>query len=334
MPFTDTLYAKKVLSLQKILFFYLLNFPTQTKKRKQQRSVKQQELAPYYIMHEILNEITRLEPLDIFYIGERHKTYFEYPPHCHEEFELNFVENAAGVSRVVGDSRETISNLDLVFITGSKLVHVWEQGSCPEQDIHEITLHIAPDAFRGSFMDKRYFGSIRRMIERAQRGLAFPESAIQVMKEDIINLAHSADSFAAVMRLFNLLYRMSLVEDAHELSSSSFSETEESAEDERITQVREFIAKNYHRNITSQEMADLACMSPESFSRFFHHRTGKTPNRYIIDYRLGIAARLLLTTQLPISEIGFSCGFNTLSHFNRLFRESKGCTPSEFRERF
>ena len=180
--------------------------------------------------------------------------------------------------------------LDLVLITGSKLVHIWEQGTCPEQDIHEITIHIDPDIFRGALMDKRALASIRRMIERAQRGLAFPEPAI--------------------------------------LSSSSFVDAKEENEDERVRQVKEFIAKNYMNDIGLKEMADLACMAPESFSRFFRNKTGRTPNRYLIDYRLGIAARLLLTTQHPVSEIGFSCGFNTLSHFNRLFRESKGCTPS------
>ena len=285
-------------------------------------------------MKEFFNEITHLEPLDIFYVGDRHKTYFEYPAHCHEVFELNFVENAAGVVRTIGDSHEQIGDLDLVLITGSKLVHIWEQGTCPEQDIHEITIHIDPDIFRGTLMDKRALASIRRMIERAQRGLAFPEPAIRLLREDIINLAQSNDSFASVIRLFNLLYRLSLVEDAHELSSSSFVDAKEENEDERVRQVKEFIAKNYMNDIGLKEMADLACMAPESFSRFFRNKTGRTPNRYLIDYRLGIAARLLLTTQHPVSEIGFSCGFNTLSHFNRLFRESKGCTPSEFRERF
>ena len=285
-------------------------------------------------MRESFTEITRLEPLDIFYVGDRHKTYFEYPAHCHEVYELNFVENAAGVERTIGDSRETIGNLDLVLITGSKLVHVWEQGTCPEQDIHEITIHIDPDTFHGTLMDKRAFASIRRMLERAQRGLAFPEPAIQILREDIINLAQSNDSFASVIRLFNLLYRLSLVENARELSSSSFVNAREENEDERVRQVKEYIAQNYTRDIALQELADIACMAPESFSRFFRNKTGRTPNRYIIDYRLGIAARMLLTTKHSVSEIGFSCGFNTLSHFNRLFRESKGCTPSEFRERF
>lgn len=285
-------------------------------------------------MRESFTEITRLEPLDIFYVGERHKTYFEYPAHCHEEYELNFVENAAGVVRTIGDSHETIGNLDLVLMTGSKLVHVWEQGTCPEQDIHEITIHIDPDTFHGALMDKRAFVSIRRMLERAQRGLAFPEAAIRILREDIINLAHSNDSFASVIRLFNLLYRLSLVDDARELSSSSFVDAREENEDERVRSTKSYIAEHYMNEIPLKELADRVCMASESFSRFFRNKTGRTPNRYIIDYRLGIAARMLLTTRLSVSEIGFSCGFNTLSHFNRLFRESKGCTPSEFRERF
>lgn len=285
-------------------------------------------------MRESFTEITRLEPLDIFYVGERHKTYFEYPAHCHEVYELNFVENAAGATRTIGDSHETIGNLDLVLMTGSKLVHVWEQGTCPQHDIYEITIHIDPDIFFSPLMDKRAFVSIHRMIVRAQRGLAFPESAIRILREDIINLAHSNESFASVVRLFNLLYRLSLVEEARELSSSSFIDSREENEDERISKTKEYIAANYMHDISLQELAGLVCMASDSFSRFFHKKTGRTPNRYIIDYRLGIAARMLLNTKLSVAEIGYSCGFNTLSHFNRLFRETKGCTPSEFRERF
>ena len=285
-------------------------------------------------MRESFTEITHLEPLEIFYVGERHKTYFEYPPHCHEVYELNFVENAAGATRTIGDSHETIGYLDLVLMTGSKLVHVWEQGTCPEQDIYEITIHIDPHTFRGAIIDKRAFASIRRMLERAQRGLAFPEPAIQILREDIVNLAQSNDSFASVVRLWNLLYRLSLVEDARELSSSSFTEAQELTEDIRVEKIKQYIAKNYMKDISIQDLADMICMNVDAFSRFFKNKTGRTPNRYLIDYRLGVAARMLLQTKHSVSEIGFACGFNTICHFNRLFRESKGCTPSEFRERF
>ena len=127
---------------------------------------------------------------------------------------------------------------------------------------------------------------------------------------------------------------MLLVEDARELSSSSFVDSREGNEDERVRLVKDYITANYTHDVSLKDLAGLVCMSEDSFSRFFKNKTGRTPNRYLIDYRLGIAARLLLDTQLSVAEIGYSCGFNTLSHFNRLFRESKGCTPSEFRERF
>ena len=57
-------------------------------------------------------------------------------------------------------------------------------------------------------------------------------------------------------------------------------------------------------------------------------------SEYIIDIRLGQAARRLVDTIDSISEICWSCGFNNLSNFNRLFRSRKGCTPTEFREKY
>ena len=50
-----------------------------------------------------IREITPLSDKDCFYIADRHKKEFTYPMHCHREFELNFVEHAPGVRRVVGD---------------------------------------------------------------------------------------------------------------------------------------------------------------------------------------------------------------------------------------
>ena len=69
----------------------------------------------------IIREITPLSGKDCFYIADRNKTEFTYPMHCHKEFELNFVENAAGVQRIVGDSAEIIQDYDLVLITSPRI---------------------------------------------------------------------------------------------------------------------------------------------------------------------------------------------------------------------
>ena len=53
---------------------------------------------------------------DVLYIADRHKKEFTYPIHNHSVYELNFVENARGVKRIVGDSQEVIGDYDLCLI--------------------------------------------------------------------------------------------------------------------------------------------------------------------------------------------------------------------------
>ena len=82
------------------------------------------------------------------------------------------------------------------------------------------------------------------------------------------------------------------------------------------------------------DMAGIAGMSPSAFSRFFKLHTGRNLSEYIIDLRLGHACRQLVDSTRTIAEIGYSCGFNNLSNFNRIFKKRKGCSPSEFRENY
>lgn len=78
----------------------------------------------------IIHEITPLMGKDVLYIADRHKKEFTYPIHNHSVYELNFVENAKGVRRIVGDSQEVIGDYDLCLITSPDLEHVWEQNEC------------------------------------------------------------------------------------------------------------------------------------------------------------------------------------------------------------
>ena len=75
-------------------------------------------------------------------------------------------------------------------------------------------------------------------------------------------------------------------------------------------------------------------MTPVSFSRFFKLRTGKTLSDYMIDIRMGHAARKLIDTTTSISEISYDCGFNNISNFNRIFKKKKVCSPKEFRDSY
>lgn len=77
--------------------------------------------------------------------------------------------------------------------------------------------------------------------------------------------------------------------------------------------------------------AAAAGLSEAHFSHVFHKETGVTFTRYVQSLRTDEARRLLTETVKSVTEICFTCGFNSLTHFNRVFRNSEGCSPSQFR---
>ena len=285
-------------------------------------------------INHIMREITPLSERDCFYIADRRKTEFTYPIHCHAEYELNFTEYASGVRRIVGDSAEVIGDYDLVLITGKELEHVWEQYGCTSKNIREITIQFSPDLFFRNFINKSQFDSIRKMLERAQCGLCFPMQAIMKVYNWLDKLATQEQGFYSVMNFLRILYELSLYDDARVLSSSSFAKIEMTSESRRVQKVQRYIAAHYKEEIRLNFLADMIGMTPVSFSRFFHLRTGKTLSDYIIDIRLGFATRLLVDSSRTIAEICYDCGFNNLSNFNRLCKRKKGCSPKEFRENY
>ena len=282
----------------------------------------------------VMREITPLSDSDCFYLADRHKSTFDFPIHSHPEYELNFIGNAAGVRRTVGDHNETIGDYDLVLITSPNLEHVWEQGACTNTDIREITIQFTSDVLPASLLSKNQFHSIRRMLDRAQCGLAFSLNTIMKVYGKLDALSHQQRGFHAVLAFLELLYDLSLSEDARTLSSSSFARIETQHESRRVAKVQAFIAQHYSEDIRLEALADLVGMTPVAFSRFFHQRTGRTLSTYIIDIRIGRASRLLIDSDQTVAEICYDCGFNTLSNFNRIFKQKKGCTPKEFREAY
>lgn len=283
-----------------------------------------------------IREITPLSKRDFFYIADRYKTEFTYPIHVHEEYELNFVANAPGVRRIVGDSAEIIGEYDLVLITGSNLEHTWEQHACIAKNIREITIQFSPDLFSSGLLDKNQFAPISKMLKKAQCGLCFPMQAVMKMYHLLDNLTRQGHGFYSVINFLTVLYELSLFsDDARPLSSSSFGSTVEfQSESRRIQKVQQFINDCFREDITLEQLAQLANMTPTAFSRFFKLTTGKKLFDYIIEMRIGYASRLLVDSKLCVSEICYECGFNNLSNFNRLFRKRKNCTPKEFRERY
>ena len=282
----------------------------------------------------VIHEITPLMGKDVLYIADRRKKEFTYPIHNHEVYELNFVEHAPGVRRIVGDSSEVIGEYDLVLITSPDLEHVWEQHQCKSEDIREITVQFDFPLGEDSFFGKTPFLPMQKMLNEARKGLSFPVSAIMKVYDKLDSLSSIKEGFYAVIQFLTILYELSKCDGARPLASSSFAKIAVEDDSRRILKVKNFISKNYMDEIRLAQLSDIAGMSPSAFSRFFKLHTGRNLTDYIIDMRLGAASRMLVDTSRSVSEICFSCGFNNLSNFNRIFKKKKGCSPTEFRENY
>ena len=285
-------------------------------------------------MAKVFTEITRLSDKDCFYIVERHKTEFTYPLHRHKEFELNFIQNGRGVRRIVGDSVEEIGDFELVLIGGADLEHVWEQGKCLSKDIREITIQFSGDIFGTELLSKNQFASIRRMLRRAEHGLVFPIATIMKVYSVLDTLADENERFVQFLKSLYVLYELSISDGSRVLASSSFAHSARNVESRRVEKVKQYIHDHYAEPLKLADLAALVGMSPVSFSRFFRQRTGRTLSDYIVDIRLGYAARMLVDSTKNISEICYECGFNNLSNFNRTFKAKRNYTPRDFRAMF
>lgn len=282
----------------------------------------------------VLYEKTPFTEADCLTVFSRVKSEFNFPLHTHEVYELNFVQNACGAQRIVGDSIEIIDELDLVLITGSDLEHAWFTHECKSEKIEELTIQFSKDLFSDTILNKKSFNSISRLLLDAQNGVVFDKKTIEYIKPRFDKLAKENTGFYAIVQLLTILYELSISPDSRVLASTSINGHQTDFDSRRINNLYSFFNENYMRNIKLEEAANVVNMSQVAFCKFMKKHTGRTFVDSLNEIRLGHAVRLLINTTETISEICFACGFNNLSHFNRLFLREKKCTPSELRENY
>jgi AraC-like DNA-binding protein len=281
----------------------------------------------------LLREITPLTQSDCFTIFSRVKSEFDFPLHYHEEFELNFIQNAKNARRVIGDHIEDIDELELVLV-GSNLQHAWFTHHCKGREIREITIQFHKDLFDDKLLRRNQLSFIRTMLEKSLRGILFSKETTQQLAPRIMEL-NQMQGFDSVLELMSILHDLSISRNMRILSDASFNNTEQyTYNSRRIEKTLEYMNQNFDKPITLNEVARLANMSDAAFSRFFKQRTGNTFIDSLTEIRLGHASRMLIDTTQSIAEVAYHCGFNNISNFNRIFKKKKSCTPKDFRESF
>lgn len=98
-----------------------------------------------------------------------------------------------------------------------------------------------------------------------------------------------------------------------------------------IKEAINFIEQNYQNPITVEDIAAVCCISRSYFSKIFHNSVGKSPQEFLINYRMIKAIELLKITNLSVGDISVSVGYENPLHFSRTFKNVYGISPKNWR---
>lgn len=248
--------------------------------------------------------------------------------HYHPEIELVYVNGGAG-KRQIGSHISYYTNGDLILI-GSNLPHC---GFTNEQtgNKNETVIQMKPGFLGDDFLEISEMKNIRNLFDQAKAGIAFEgETKKKIGKK--IELMEKQSPFERLLTMLDILNELELSNEFKVLNADGFSMEMQMQDNDRINAVFNYVKDNFQEHITLEEVAVLVSMTVPSFCRYFKKITNKTFTKFVNDYRLVHASKLLAEKPISITEICYESGFNNFSYFNKSFKEFTGKSASQYRQ--
>jgi AraC-like DNA-binding protein/quercetin dioxygenase-like cupin family protein len=252
--------------------------------------------------------------------------------HYHPEYELKWVREGVG-QRMVGDHVESFGKDDFVLV-GSNLPHCWRTAPEFNGSSQASLLQFPPDCLGTNPETKK----IHDLLDQSRLGLRFDlsekrnkERMGQAFEQLETTEQGSCSSYTSWIELLGLLTEV----PKQTLASQGYNLKE--PVDDRLARVIDYVFEKVETQITPSlfdESSELVSMTPAAFSRFFKRHTGRTFSRFVNEAKIARACRCLVDSEETVLAISLECGFGSLSHFNRIFMDCKGCSPGRWRSQF
>lgn len=247
--------------------------------------------------------------------------------HYHPELELVYVNGGSG-KRHIGSHLSYFQDGELVLI-GANLPHQGFNDRLNSYD-KETVVQMLPDFLGESFFNVKEMQLIGHLFRRARQGLSFHGETKLAIGEKIERM-YEMESFDQVLALLAILRDLALSEEYTVLNAEGFTMEIQPQDNDRINTVLNHVREHFKEAISLEEISEQANMSEPAFCRYFKKVTGKTFTRFVNDYRLVHASKLLAEKQISITEVCFESGFFNYSHFTKQFKQFSGKSPSEYR---
>lgn len=246
--------------------------------------------------------------------------------HYHPELELTLIYEGSG-TRFVGDSILPYQPMDLVLV-GENLPHHWVSVNAVGDNYQRAIVIQFPKNLFEAFPECQV---LQDLFDSAEKGIQFLQPSAELIQQ----LIHfdGVSNMEQLSLLMQILFQLTEHDDRLLLSTASYkNQLGNSKRQDKIAKTTTYILEHLDQKLTVDHMADYTHLVPQSFCRWFKNATGNTFVNYLNKARVERACQLLLNTQMAISDICFSVGFESLSHFNRTFLKLKEMSPRAFRK--
>ncbi|MCR5790564.1 MAG: AraC family transcriptional regulator [Lachnospiraceae bacterium] len=256
--------------------------------------------------------------------------YEEYPPHWHPPVEI-IMPVVGGYHLECNGKRFDLKEGEILFIAPAVIHHLYAERG-------ERFILQADTSLFHTLRDFEYYMSL------IHPAVAVTPESFPRIHEEIRQLMYDirAEYFdtaplkdAAIYAM--LLKMLTLISRERNEVNISFSDVTQGKQQEYLAKfmsICDYINNHCTEDLKLEEVADRAGFSKFHFSRLFKDFTGNTFYRYVNLRRVGVAERLLLDPRINVTEVAVRSGYNSVSAFMRMFKQIKGCTPTEFKRMY
>lgn len=268
-------------------------------------------------------DLSSVEGINAFIFEHSH---FDMTCHYHLEYELTLILESSG-ERFVGNDISEFKPGDLVLL-GGNLPHCWR-----DQNVHpEISKALVVQWEQDMLPDQPILESIQHLLKEVKRGLKLNSKHYAAEVE----LMHSMIDMKGVDRylaLVKLLHAIATKNEFEYIVDAGYIYDPDKTALTRIEKVQLYVHEHFQEKIKLSEVAAHLHMNEQAFSRFFSKTMKKPFFQFLNEYRINRACRLILETDLQMSEIAYECGYDSLPFFYKQFKKFKGFTPLEMRKK-
>lgn len=252
----------------------------------------------------------------------------EYPFHWHAPIEVIMPLRNGYHVELPSDIHYNLREDDIIFLKPGSLHKLYAQEG--ERIIFQFNMNIlnALDDF-----DDFFSPSDPALLITPENHPEIHEECVQLMKEiedEYLSNAPLKDA-SVYGKLLELLVLINRNTTKTTILFSDVKQTKQKEYLEKFVSITDYIKQHCNEDISLDDIAEMSGFSKYHFSRLFREFTGTSYYKYLNQKRIEFAEQLLLDPEVNITEAAVRSGFNSISAFIRMFKQIKGCTPTEFR---